>query len=75
MPEVDVLARQLKRYRRTANKTQCEMSSEMGICAGELGLLERGKTNPKLSTMQRIASYMGVTVSDLLRVEDGGPHG
>ena len=70
MPEIDALARQLKRYRQTQEKTQFELSSEIGISEEELSLLERGKTDPKLSTIQLIASYMGVTVSDLLRTED-----
>ena len=52
------------------NKTQFELSSEIGISEEELSLLERRKTDPKLSTIQMIASYMGITVSDLLRTED-----
>lgn len=70
MPEIDALAKQLKRYRQMLNKTQFELSSEMGISEEELSLLERRKTDPKLSTIQLIASYMGITVSDLLKAED-----
>ena len=70
MPEVDALARQLKQYRTIQDKTQFEMSSEIGISEEELSLLERGQTDPKLSTMQKIASYMGITVSELLNTED-----
>ena len=70
MPEVDALARQLKQYRAIQDKTQFEMSSETGISEEELSLLERGQTDPKLSTMQKIASYMGITVSELLSTED-----
>ncbi len=51
------------------------MSSEIGICEEELSLLERGRTDPKLSTIQLIASYMGVTVSELLSTEDEGRRG
>lgn len=70
MPEIDALARQLKRYRRIKSKTQFELSVEIGISEEELSLLERGKTDPKLSTIQLIASCMGITVSDLLQTED-----
>ncbi len=70
MPEIDALAKQLKRYRRMQDKTQFELSSEIGISEEELSLLERGKTDPKLSTIQLIASCLGITVSDLLRTED-----
>lgn len=72
MPEVDALARRLKRFRRAQDKTQFEMSAEIGISEEELSLLERGKTDPKLSTIQMIASYLGLTVSELLRVEGEG---
>lgn len=71
MPEVDALARRLKLYRHIGKKTQFEMSSEIGISEEELSLLERGQTDPKLSTMQKIAAYIGITVSDLLRTGDG----
>lgn len=70
MPEVDVLAKQIKRYRQAQDMTQFEMSSEIGISEEELSLLERGKTDPKLSTIQKIASCMGITVAELLDTED-----
>ena len=68
MPEIDALANRVKEYRRSQNKNQFEMSSEIGICEEELSLIERGQTDLKLSTMQKIAAYMGITVSELLRV-------
>ena len=70
MPEIDTLANRLKRYRRIQEKTQFELSSEIGISEEELSLLERGKTDPKLSTIQQIASCLGITVSDLLEIEN-----
>ncbi len=70
MPEIDALAKRLKRYRQAVHKTQFEFSSEIGISEEELSLLERRKTDPKLSTIQLIASCMDVTVSQLLNIED-----
>lgn len=69
MPETHALAERVKKYRKDLGKNQFEMACDMGISVEELSLIERGKTDPKLSTMQKIAAYMGVSVSSLLTVE------
>ena len=69
MPETDALAKRVKRYRKEQSKNQFEMASDIGISIEEISLIERGKTDPKLSTLQKIAAYMGITVSSLLEVE------
>lgn len=66
MPETDALVRRLKAYRTNQEKTQFEIACDMGISEDEISLLERSQTDPKLSTLQKIAAYMGVTVSNLL---------
>lgn len=70
MPETDALAKRVKAYRKQLSKNQFEMASEMGISIEEISLIERGKTDPKLSTLQKIAAHMGITVSSLLEVEE-----
>lgn len=70
MPEVSALAKRVKAYREVQRKTQFELADEMGISMEELSLIEREKANPNLGTMQKIASHMGITVSDLLQVEE-----
>lgn len=70
MPEVSALAKRVKLYRRQLKKTQFELSYEMGISLEELSLIEREKANPNLATIQKIAAHMGITVSDLLNVEE-----
>ena len=70
MPEVSVLAKRIKAYRESLNKTQFELSDEIGISLDELSLIERGKANPSLSTLQKISARMGITVSELLEVEE-----
>ena len=55
-------------YRKDQDKSQIDMASEMGLSVEEISLIERGMTDPKLSTLQKIAAHMGVTVSDLLEV-------
>jgi len=42
----------------------CNMSTDM------LSLIERGKTNPSLHTMARIARHIGIPVSEMLKIEE-----
>lgn len=69
MPETDALAKRVKAYRKELSKTQFDLADEIGISIEELSLIERGKTDPKLSTLQKIAAHMGITVSGLLEIE------
>jgi len=70
MPERDALAKRLRAYRRIEDKTQFEFSEATGLSVEEISLLERVQTDPKLSTLQNLAAYMGITVSELLQVND-----
>ena len=47
-----------------------EFAGEIGISADMLSLIEREKANPSLSTIQKFAAHMGITVSELLEVEE-----
>lgn len=69
MPETDALAKRVKEYRKEQSKNQFDMACEMGISIEEISLIERGKTDPKLSTLQKIAAHMGITVSSLLEIK------
>lgn len=71
MPEIGVLSKKVKEYRKNLKKTQVKFSQEIGISIEELSLIERAKANPRLSTIQKIAGHMGITVADLLEVEEG----
>ena len=42
----------------------CEMSTDM------ISLIERGKTNPSLNTLAKISKHIGISVSDLLKLEE-----
>ena len=70
MPETDALAKRVKKYRKQLEKTQFDMAVEMGISTEEISLIERGRTDPRLSTMQKIAAHMGITVSRLLDTKE-----
>ena len=64
------MAKKTKTYREDLKKTQFEFSYEIGISIEELSLIERAEVNPRLSTIQKIATHMGITVSDLLAIEE-----
>ena len=70
MPETKALAANLIKFRNENNQTQAIFAYNCGVSEEEISLLERGKTNPKLSTLQNIASYTGKTVSELLAAKD-----
>lgn len=68
MPEIEALAEKIIQIRRGRNETEAVFAHNCGISEEELSLLERRKTDPKLSTLQNIAAYTGNTVSDLLDI-------
>lgn len=70
IPEISALAKRVKAYRTSLEKTQFELSNEIGISNEELSLIEREEASPRLDTLQKIAAHMGITVSDLLKVEE-----
>lgn len=72
MPEVAALARNMKTYRKRFDKSQEKMSEATGLSVEEISLIERGLTDPKLSTLQKIAACMGVSVSTLLENQIDG---
>ena len=71
MPEIAALARRVKAYRQQMGMSQLKMSEVTGVSVEEISLIEREKVNDlKLSTVQKFAAYMDITVSDLLLVEE-----
>ena len=66
MPECIILSENLKHIRDTMGISQIEFAAECGISTETLSLLERERTDPKLSTIQKIASYLGCEVTELL---------
>lgn len=70
MPEFEALARKLKHYRLAKGISQEEFAWATGISREILSLIERQKDNPTLDTLQRIACYLGISVSELLSLEE-----
>lgn len=67
MPENEALAKNIKTIRKQMKKSQIEFAAECGISTEILSLIERQKTDPKLSTIQKVAAYTNHTVSDLIK--------
>ncbi len=69
MPEKVALARNIKALRKQLRESQIEFAAHCGISTEALSLLERERSDPKLSTIQKVAAYTDWTVSDLLNTE------
>ena len=70
MPEIIALARNVRKIRTEMKLSQLRFAMECDISLEILNQIEREKTNPRLSTLQKIASYVGCTVADLLKIDD-----
>lgn len=70
MPETITLANNVKKYRERLRINQLDMAERSGLSLEEISLIERCKTDPKLSTLQKLAAYMGVPVSALLEADE-----
>ena len=66
MPEYAILSKNVKRLRTQMKMSQLRFAMECDISLDILSLIEREKTNPRLSTLQKIAAYTGKTVAELL---------
>ena len=58
----------IKDARIKAGMTQAELAERLGISPQAVSQYERGKKNPRLSTIQKFADALGIDVSDLLDV-------
>lgn len=75
MPEYEILAKKLKKIRKAMNESQLDFAAHCDLCPELVSKIENERTDPKISTLQKIAAYTDLTVSDLLRKEDNEePH-
>lgn len=70
MTENEYLSRRLKHIRKNLNQSQIDFAANCGMSVEEVSLIERNIADPKLSTLQKLAAYSGLTVSDLLDTEE-----
>ena len=67
MPELHALAKNTKAIRLDMKETQLMFGLNCGLSEDEICNIENQNTDPKLSTIQSIAAYTGLTVSELLQ--------
>lgn len=70
MPEFERLSKKVKEIRQAMNETQFDFADHCGISVDTLSYIERERTDLRLSTIQKIAAYADMTVSELLDVSD-----
>jgi len=61
------LGANLRRLRTAAGLSQMELSNRSGVDMAEISRLERGRKDPRLTTIVRVASGLDVDASDLVR--------
>lgn len=66
VPEKEKIADRIRKIRRKLKENQADFAANCDISTDTLSLIEREQTDVKLSTLQKIASYTGLTVSELL---------
>ncbi len=66
MSENEIIARNVRKIRKEFGLSQMNFAANCGISVEELSLLERNKADPKLSTLQKIAAYIGEPVGYLI---------
>lgn len=62
----DVLAANIKAFRKVKGCSQEELAEQCGMHRTYIGSVERKERNVTLSTLEVLASTLGVTVPDLL---------
>ena len=69
MPEHAALANYTLSQRHEKKESQFEFANNCGISQDTLSMIEQGKANPRLDTIQKIAAYTGDTVSQILKID------
>jgi XRE family transcriptional regulator, fatty acid utilization regulator len=64
---VGSLGDNLREARERLGLTQEQVSDRSGVQAGEVSRIERGKRDPKVSTLEKLAAAVEVEPAELLR--------
>ena len=66
-PEIKIIIGQaIAEAREEQGLSQRDLSSSTGIMQAEISKIEKGKGNPTITTLQKIAKSLGITISSLL---------
>ena len=66
MPEKEKIKERLKMLRTKLKENQADFAAHCDTSTETISHIERGVTDIKLSTLQKIASYTGLTVAELV---------
>ncbi len=69
MPEFEALSKKVLKYRHEHGESQLEFAEHCDISHYTMSSIENVADDVKLSTVQKIAAYVGMTVSELLELE------
>ncbi|MWB99126.1 helix-turn-helix domain-containing protein [Agromyces seonyuensis] len=73
VPDLATLGRRIRHFRTEAGMTLDRLGADVGLAASQLSLIETGKREPRLSTLDAIAAALGVGMPDLLAKEAPNP--
>lgn len=62
-----LFGQRVRKYRKAANLSQEELAEAAQLHRTYIGMIERGEKNATLTTIQRLASALDVSVIDLLK--------
>lgn len=65
--EVLQFGKKLREIRLKKNKSQGDVAKVLGVHRSYISGLERGKRNPSLLTVHKVAKALGVSVNELLK--------
>jgi len=65
--EVLQFGKKLREVRLKKNKSQGDVAKFLGVHRSYISGLERGKRNPSLLTVHKVAKALGVSVNELLK--------
>jgi transcriptional regulator with XRE-family HTH domain len=72
LPFKEKVGRAIRRLREERNVSQEAFADRVGLHRTAMSALERGRTDPRLSTLERVARGLGVRVSELLHDAEHG---
>ena len=64
------VSQRIKHIRTAKNLSQKEVTLAIGMGAAQYSRIENGKTDPSISTLDKIAKALGVTLAELFSEED-----
>lgn len=60
----------IKNLRRSRGISQAKLAEKSGLSQAAISMIEKGMKSPTLTTLEKIAQALGVSVSDLLEDDE-----